>query len=239
MVTGLEYFWFFVMPVVGMIMLAVFPITLLLIWFRYFHPTARKLNSYIRRKMVIFMDAYDSGKVYIKALRESRGVAIGRTVDRSYRLLPKLKSNLDVEKKDEKAGLAEKLLAEAAGKRFYLENTGCPIFFGHGGNLCLTTPEVLSLVEQAKSHEQVLVSLEEGKVLKEKYRVLFDPRRLEELIPKNYDESQLNAVINDIWAIMQMSRGLGRLMIPIAVVAVIAFIAIIGIQVLGKFLGVG
>ena len=245
MMTGLEYFWFFIMPVVGMIMLAVFPITLLLIWFRYFHPTARKLNSFIRKKMVIFIDAYDTGKVYFKALRERKGAAIGRTVDKSYRLLPKLKTKLKgeekkeaAEEKDEKKDAdgdrTEEILAEAVSKRFFLEDTGCPIFLGHGGTLCLTNPEVLALVEQAKSPNPTVIKGDD-----DKERILIDPRRLEELIPKNYDESQLNAVINDIWMIARAEKGLGQFVIPIAAIAIVAFIAIIGIQVLGRFLGIG
>jgi len=224
----LEYFWFFVMPIVGMVMLVVYPLTLILLWFRYLHPAARKLNRLIRRKATLFFDVYDTGRIYLRGLFERRGAAIGRTVDGLYRFLPKLKS-LEKEGND----LTKKLLVEAAGKRFIFEDTGLPTFFGYGGMLCLTTPEVLALVEQTK--DPVFVDMEKGEVirLKKSAKLLIDPRRLGELVERFYDESQLKAVINDIWAILQEQRGLSRFVIPLAVIAAIAFALIIMVQIIG------
>ena len=219
-----EYFWFVIMPAVGLVMLVATPIIVLLLYFRYFHPTARKLNKLIRRKMVIFLDAHDSGKVIIRGLRERRGAGVGRTTDKSYRLLPK--HNTKPEDTDDPT---RRLLSEAVAKRFFLEDTGCPIFFGHGGTLCLTNPEVLALVEVAE--RMVGKKFGDGRP-----RILLDPRKLEQLISRNYDDAQLNAVINDIWAIVRAEQGFRQFAIPIAVIVVLMIGAIIALK---MFIGGG
>jgi len=225
---SIEYIWFFVMPIVGMILLFVFPFTVFLLYFKFFNRTTRKLNSFIRKKMVIILEAYDSGRVYLRGLRERKGVAIGRTDDGSYRLLPKHRVNEDDTRKKNKAvDSTEQLLTSAVSKRFFLENTGCPLFLGHGGNLCITNPETLAIVESADGKPKKI------KGSKGKKLILLDPRKLETLIPKNYDESQLNAIINDIWAIIRADSGFGRFLIPIIMLAVLAVGAVIVLKFMG------
>jgi len=230
------FFWYFVLPIIGLILLAVTPILLFWLYFRYFHKTARKLNSFIRKKQPIAIITYDTGKSVLVGLQETRGEGIVRTTGGKYKFLPRPPEKTEgVEGQDR--GELEKLYSDLVLKRTFLEGTGVPLFFGYSGKICLMNPDVLALAEIASKLEAKKKKQTDDGKSKDKEETLItllDPRKIKNLISGSYTESQALALVRDTEELMREELGSARkYMLPIMTIIIVMFVAAIIMKVLG------
>jgi hypothetical protein len=227
------FLWYFILPVAGLILLAVTPILLFWLYFRYFHKTARKLNSFIRRKQPIAIITYDTGKSVLVGLQETRGEGIVRTTGGRYKILPrppKKTEGAEGQNPDE----LEKLYSDLVLKRTFLEDTGVPLFFGYSGKICLLNPDVLALAETASKLEAAKNCEQTDDGREAPPITLLDPRKIKNLISGSFTESQALAIVRDTEEIMREELGSTRkYMLPIMTIIILMFVAAIVMKILG------
>jgi hypothetical protein len=201
-VDELIFFWYFILPIIGLLSLVVTPLSICLLYFKYFKPTARKLNKIIRRGDGIAFLAYDSGRVKIKPVTEitKQGVLKGE-LNEEYFIVPQfpvVEGNPGVKEPP--------ILSEIIAKRAILEDTGCPVFFGYAGKIVLLPPETLAYMEGTRVAENIKELL--GKMQKEgeldlemekKHPIfLLDLRSIRQAVEKSFSNAQLISIMRDI-----------------------------------------
>jgi hypothetical protein len=204
-VDELIIFWYLVLPVIGLLSLIVTPLSIFLLYFRYFKPTARKLNKIIRRGDGIAFLAYDSGRVKIKPVTEitKQGVLKGELKE-EYFIVPQFPL---VEEGKGNPGVKEPpVLSEVIAKRAILEDTGCPVFFGYAGKIVLLPPETLAYMEASRVAENIKElqrkMRKEGELDLEKEKkhpiFLLDLRSIRQAVEKSFSNAQLISIMRDI-----------------------------------------
>jgi hypothetical protein len=205
-VDELIIFWYLVLPVVGFVSLIAVPPAFLLFYFKYFKPTARKLNKIIRRGDGIAFLAYDSGRVKIKPVTEitKQGVLKGE-LEEEYFIVPQFP--LVAEEGKGNPGVKEQpVLSEVIAKRAILEDTGCPVFFGYAGKIVLLPPETLAYMEASRVAENIKElqrkMRKEGELDLEKEKkhpiFLLDLRSIRQAVEKSFSNAQLISIMRDI-----------------------------------------
>jgi len=198
-------FWYLILPLVGFISLIAVPPAFLLFYFKYFKPTARKLNKIIRRGDGIAFLAYDSGRVKIKPVTEitKQGVLKGELKE-EYFIVPQFPL---VEEGKGNPGVKEPpILSEIIAKRAILEDTGCPVFFGYAGKIVLLPPETLAYMEASRVadniKELIKKNRKEGELDLEHEKkhpiFLLDLRSLRQAVEKSFSNAQLISIMRDI-----------------------------------------
>lgn len=199
-------FWYFILPIIGLLSLIITPLSIYLLYFRYFKPTARKLNKIIRRGDGIAFLAYDSGRVKIKPVTEitKQGVLKGELKE-EYFIVPQFP--LPAEEGKGNPGVKEPpVLSEVIAKRAILEDTGCPVFFGYAGKIVLLPPETLAYMEASRVAENIKElqrkMRKEGELDLEKEKkhpiFLLDLRSIRQAVEKSFSNAQLISIMRDI-----------------------------------------
>lgn len=204
-------------------------ILLIYIPFKYYRPTARKLNRIIRKGKDALFLLYDDGRVFIKEVEQisKHGVLKGRGKE-DYFILVSSPS------KSEGGDPIEDSLRELLNKRAILEDTGSCVFFGYAGRITATTPFVAGTVELANKPGVVGVNPPEGKTP----LLIFDLQNLKSIVAKGMGltAAGLAAIIQDVENRVLAERAKGRfgslmwfMYILIAIFVIAIALRIIGI----------
>jgi hypothetical protein len=183
------------------------PLAFLLFYFKYFKPTARKLNKIIRRGDGIAFLAYDSGRVKIKPVTEitKQGVLKGELKE-EYFIVPQFPLVAEEGKGNPGPVKEPPVLSEVIAKRAILEDTGCPVFFGYAGKIVLLPPETLAYMEASRVAENIKElqrkARKEGELDLEKEKkhpiFLLDLRSIRQAVEKSFSNAQLISIMRDI-----------------------------------------
>jgi hypothetical protein len=206
-VDPLIIFWYLILPLIGFVSLIAVPLAFLLFYFKYFKPTARKLNKIIRRGDGIAFLAYDSGRVKIKPVTEitKQGVLKGELKE-EYFIVPQFPLVAEEGKSNPGPVKEPPALSEVIAKRAILEDTGCPVFFGYAGKIVLLPPETLAYMEASRVAENIKElqrkARKEGELDLEKEKkhpiFLLDLRSIRQAVEKSFSNAQLISIMRDI-----------------------------------------
>lgn len=225
------FFWFFIMPIVGLIMCVVFPVVFGLLWFKWLPPISKTLYRAKRKRLIPLFLTHDSGRASCVLVYERKGEGVLMTDDGRYKILPRYVGTEDAGNPEPKK--VSKIYSDFITKRALLTGLGLPILYGYSGTLCALNPEALALVESGDmiletADMPVKAEKAKNKSLKELLRplMILDPRKIKEVLNSSYDESQIGACLVD----SEMIGMLGR---PSQLKKYIPLFLILGILVVG------
>lgn len=214
---------FYFLIYAGIVSLFVFPISILWLYFRYFKPQARKLNQIIKTKSPLAFLAFDSGKVAMVKLKDiaKQGVLKGERQE-EYFVVPQVPLK-DGETREDPY---ERIVT----KRFILEDTGCPVFFGYAGKITLLPPAALASIEASDVFSNP--GVEEARRFP---TLLLDPRKIRVFIERSLSNTQILSIMRDIEDVLRAQysgREFGKTLIWVMVFLVVAVIVL---KVVGAF----
>ena len=231
--------WYIIFPLIGFVFVITAPWLLPLIYFRFIPKAARKLFWAGRRKRPIAIIVHDTGRAAIVTLRELLGEGIVVTDQGKYKILPQyvaIEGNPGEEGEPAEKPKYEKDYRDLLTKRALLTGLDLPMFFGYSGKVCLLNPEALALYEAAEMKIQTVEGKpmfnprnKRGKSLRHKLQplMLLDPRKIKDLIGRQFNVSQIGALIVESERIGLLGRGWGRFILPIGLIITAAIIGII------------
>ncbi len=139
--------------------------------------------------------------------------------------------------------------SDYVNKRSTLIGLDLPVFVGYTGKLCLMNPEALALYEAGdmmiKTTDMELFNpnsvpdKDESKAMQP--LMLMNPRKIQEIIWKGYDQSQIAGVVADSEELIrtQMSGGMSKTMKYLILFGLLAALAVAAVMFLPNLLGGG
>lgn len=233
--------------IVGFVFLGVGSWLIPFFWYKRVPKVARQLEEAARKKLPILIVAHDTGRTAITTIQEYLGEGIVKTRQGLYKILPQFAPLTTGEEKKGNPGKAEveffeKDYRDFITKRSILTGIDVPVFFAYSGKLCALNPEALALYEagqmQVKTWDGQYVSLEpteddkrwrevKTKGLKRLLQplLLLDIKKIKDLIQRQFDVTQIAAIISDSEQIGRLGRpSLSKYALPLMFILMVVVI---------------
>jgi len=245
-------FWFQILPIVGLLFLAVVSWLIPFWWIKRVPEAAKILEKAAREKKPPAIIVHDTGRAAITLIKERMGEGIVVTDQGNFKILPQY-IRVEGDKKGNPEGLYEKDYRDFITKRTLLTGLDLPMFVGYSGKLCLLNPEALALYEAGdmyvKTSEGSLFNpnKKKGKTIKEALQplMLMDIRKIKDLIGVQFDVTQIAAIITESERIgfLGGASPFKKYLLPIGILMIIIVVGLLillaGPQISQMIQGVG